>query len=48
MKIHISKFQNFIYINYNGTLLYDNKKFKKNENPKISVIITVHYGQAFI
>ena len=28
--------QDFIYINYNGTFLYDNKKFKKNENPKIS------------
>ena len=40
--------QDFIYINYNGTFLYDNKKFKKNENPKISIIITVHNGQAFI
>ena len=40
--------KDFIYINYNGTFLYDIKKFKKNENPKISVIITIHNAQAFI
>ena len=47
-KTYFKIIQDFIYINYNGTLLYDNKKFKKNENPKISIIITVHNGQAFI
>ena len=40
--------QDFIYINTNGTFLYDYKKFKKMENPKISVIITVYNGEAFI
>ena len=40
--------QEFITINTNGTFLYDYKKFKKMENPKISVIITVYNGEAFI
>ena len=40
--------QDFIYINYNGTFLYDNKKFKKNKNPKISIVITIHNAHAFI
>ena len=40
--------QDFIYINYNSTFLYDNKKFKKNKNPKISIVITIHNAHAFI
>lgn len=40
--------QEFININSNGELIYDKKSFKKNKNPKISVIITVHNGEAFM
>ena len=40
--------QDFIYINSNGTLIYDNKIFKKSKKPKISAIITVFNGEAFI
>ena len=29
-------------------MIYDKKSFKKNKNPKISVIITVHNGEAFM
>ena len=40
--------QEFLTINTNGTFLYDYKKFQKSENPKISIIITVYNGEAFI
>ena len=40
--------QEFIDINTNGTLIYDNKKFKKIKKPKISIVITIHNGEAFI
>lgn len=40
--------QDFIYINSNGTLIYDNKIFKKSKKPKISAIITVFNGEPFI
>ena len=38
----------FIDINTNGTFIYDNKQFKKTGSPKISIITTVHNGEAFI
>ena len=40
--------QEFIDINTNGTLIYDNKLFKETKNPKISIVITIHNAQAFI
>ena len=40
--------QEFINININGTFIYDNKQFRKSNNPKISIVITVHNGEAFI
>lgn len=40
--------QEFIELNYNETLVYDYKNFEKNENPKISIITTIHNGESFI
>ena len=43
--------QDFININtknINGTFIYDNKQFKKSNNPKISIVTSVHSGEAFI
>jgi glycosyltransferase involved in cell wall biosynthesis len=40
--------QDFIFINNNNTLIYGNKDFKTKRNPKISVILSVRNGEAFI
>lgn len=40
--------QEFIDINTQDTFIYDNKQFKKTSSPKISIITTVHNGEAFI
>ena len=42
------RIQDFIFINYNNTLIYGNKDFKTKRNPKISVILSVRNGEAFI
>ena len=41
---YIKKVNNFININLKGKLINDKKNFKKSDNPKISVVITVHNG----
>jgi glycosyltransferase involved in cell wall biosynthesis len=40
--------QDFIIINQKNTLIYGNKYFQIKENPKISVILSVRNGEAFI
>ena len=40
--------QEYIYMCMNGTLYDPNEVFKKSENPKISIVITVYNGEAFL
>ena len=40
--------QEYIYMAINGTLYNPNEVFKKSENPKISIIITVYNGEGYL
>jgi len=40
--------QEYIYLAINGTLYNPNEVFKKSENPKISIIITVYNGEGYL
>lgn len=40
--------QEYIYMAMNGTLYNPNEIFKKSENPKISIIVTVFNGEAYL
>ena len=39
--------QEYIYMVINGTLYNPNEIFKKSENPKISIVISVYNGEGF-
>ena len=40
--------QEYIYMPTNGTLYNPNEVFKKSENPKISIVITVYNGEGYL
>lgn len=40
--------QNYIDLVFNGTLIDKNKKYSLKENPKISIIISVYNGEAYL
>lgn len=40
--------QEYIYMVTNGTLYNPNEVFKKTENPKISIVITVYNGEGYL
>ena len=42
---YLKRIYNFIKLNFNGILINNKQKLKKIENPKISIIITVHNGE---
>ena len=44
----IKDMQEYIYMAMNGTLYNPNEVFKKSENPKISIVITVYNGEGFL
>ena len=40
--------QEYIYMATNGTLYNPNEVFKKSENPKISIVVTVYNGEGYL
>ena len=44
----IKDMQEYIYMAVNGSLYNPNEVFIKSENPKISIVITVYNGEAFL
>jgi cellulose synthase/poly-beta-1,6-N-acetylglucosamine synthase-like glycosyltransferase len=44
----IKDMQDYIYMAMNGSLYNPNEVYKKSENPKISIVITVYNGEEFL
>jgi cellulose synthase/poly-beta-1,6-N-acetylglucosamine synthase-like glycosyltransferase len=40
--------QEYINMIFNGTLYNPNEVFKKSENPKITIVISVYNGEAYL